>query len=129
MHWTLETQKTLALEWSMAFTDEELQAIRAALDPLCERVPLHVRDQVRMAYDVDRLGVILFEERPDWRGGSEWMRHPIAKFRYYRRRDEWELYWQRADLKWHLYEPGGPARRLATLVRHVDRDQYGCFFG
>jgi hypothetical protein len=57
------------------------------------------------------------------------MRTPVARFRYIRSRDEWELFWMRADLKWHYYEPAGPVRRLSTLVRHVDRDEYGCFFG
>ena len=114
----------------MAFTDSELTTIGAALDDFCVRhSPADHSDQLRTAYEVERLAVILFEERPDWRGTGEWMRTPIARFRYVRSQDEWELYWMRADLKWHFYEPAGRVRRLSTLVRDVERDEYGCFFG
>lgn len=111
----------------MAFTDVELQAIRHALEPLCESVPEHVRDRVRIGYEVDRHAVVLFEERSDSEEPGQWFRLPTARFRYFRSRDEWELYWMRADSKWHSYEVP-PARMLSTLVRHVDRDEYGCFF-
>lgn len=114
----------------MAFSDAELATIDKALGGLCERhSPPDLADQLRTVYEVDRLAVTLYEERPDWRGSGEWMRTPVARFRYVRRADEWELYWMRADLKWHFYEPAGRVRRLSTLVRDVERDEYGCFFG
>ncbi|MDO8987708.1 MAG: DUF3024 domain-containing protein [Coriobacteriia bacterium] len=112
----------------MAFTEPELQAIHRALEPLSESVPEHVRDRVRIGYEVDGHNVVVFEEHPDWQDPGQWMRSPSARLRYFRSRDEWRLYWMRADLKWHSYEVP-PARRLATLVRHVERDEYGCFFG
>lgn len=112
----------------MAFTEDELHAIDRALEPLCSSVPEHVRDRVRIGYEVDGHSVVVFEERPDWHGTGAWSRCPSARFRFYRSRGEWGLYWMRRDQKWHSYEVA-PARRLATLVRHVERDEYGCFFG
>jgi len=112
----------------LAFSDTELQTIHRALAPLCESVPEHVRDRVRIGYEVDGHAVVLYEEHSSLRDRSDWTRSPSARFRYYRSRNEWELYWRRRDGKWHSYEVA-PARRLSTLVRHVDRDEYGCFFG
>ncbi|MDZ4179134.1 MAG: DUF3024 domain-containing protein [Coriobacteriia bacterium] len=112
----------------MAFSDTELQSIHRALRPLLESVPEHVRDRVRIGYEVDGHSVVVFEEHPDWQDTGQWTRTPAARFRYYRSRDQWELYWRRRDLKWHSYEVPS-ARRLPTLVRHVERDEYGCFFG
>jgi hypothetical protein len=114
----------------VAFSDSECEAIDKALAGFCERHSLpDIADQLRTTYDIDRLAVIVYEERPGWRGAGEWMRTPIARFRYVRRQDEWELYWMRADFKWHFYEPAGRVRRLSMLVRDVERDEYGCFFG
>lgn len=114
----------------MAFDEQQLSQIHALLDPFCvEHSPEAYRDQLRMTYDIDGHAVTLFEERPDWGGSGEWMRSEVAKFRFYRSRGEWQLYWMRSDMKWHLYEPAAPARSLSRLVAHVDRDTYGCFFG
>ncbi len=114
----------------MAFEARELEQIRSLMDSFCEsRSPVEHRDELRLAYDVQGHSVIVFEERPDWRDSTETMRSPIAKFRYYRSRDEWNLYWMRADLNWHLYEPAAPSRSLSRLIGHVHRDTYCCFFG
>jgi hypothetical protein len=53
----------------------------------------------------------------------------IAKFRYFRSRATWTLYWMRADLKWHLFEPVAPTNDLGALVEVVDENRYGAFFG
>ena len=105
----------------MAFDDTELQAIRGALNMLCDRVPAEVRDHVRISYDIDRLSVLVYEERPEWRNPDEWTRCPVAKLRFYRSRGEWELYWMRRDRKWHLYEPAQPCGHIGPThrSRHV----------
>lgn len=33
------------------------------------------------------------------------------------------------DLKWHAYDPENGARSLEGLVRVVNQDPYGAFFG
>ncbi|MHB9052726.1 MAG: DUF3024 domain-containing protein [Thermoleophilia bacterium] len=32
------------------------------------------------------------------------MEIPVAKLKYVRTKNEWRLFWQRRDLKWHAYE-------------------------
>jgi hypothetical protein len=115
----------------MAFSESELKRIDRRVGELCRRMsPVEYADELRYAYDVDGHAVSIFEERPPSDGSpGEWTRLGVARFRYFRRRGEWQLYWMRADLKWHYYEPVGPAQNLARLVKHVETDRYCCFFG
>jgi hypothetical protein len=54
--------------------------------------------------------------------------YPIAKLRYVKSARHWLLYWQRADGRWHLYEPDIYAQlEVALDAVRIDRD--GCFFG
>jgi hypothetical protein len=53
----------------------------------------------------------------------------FARVKYVRTKDEWRLYWMRADLKWHLYEPAPIHDSLQDALAVVDQDHYGCFFG
>lgn len=115
----------------MAFTESELKMIDRTVGTLCRRVsPAAHADQLRFVYDVDGHAVSIFEERPPWDGRpGDWTRMGVARFRYYRSRDQWALYWMRRDLKWHLYDPARPRRRLAALVDIVEADHYCAFFG
>lgn len=44
-------------------------------------------------------------------------------------RDTWLVYWQRADLKWHKYDPMPEVGTVDRFLRLVDNDEYACFFG
>ena len=57
------------------------------------------------------------------------MEDPIAKFKFIRTAGEWRLYWMRADLKWHKYDPFPSSLLLEKLVEVVDQDRLCCFFG
>ena len=73
---------------------------------LCRRgSPPEHADQLRTVYEVDGHSVSVYEERPPWDGIGDWTRMGVARFRYFRSRDEWQLYWMRQDLRWHLYWP------------------------
>jgi len=114
----------------MSFSETELKAIGAALHDLCaSRVPEQHRGQIRIEYLVDGHSVVLFEDRPDRRNPALRIREPFARFRYYRSRGEWNLYWLPSDGNWHRYDAASPTRKIDPLVRHVERDTYGCFFG
>lgn len=75
------------------------------------------------------LDVIVYEERSEWYNPKEWAKTEVAKFKYSRKDDEWKLYWMRRDLKWHLYDMVSPTKKLEELVREVDEDPEGAFFG
>ena len=114
----------------MAFAEIELARIKKAVGGFCERrVRPEIRDKLRLEYAVDRHDIVISEIRPHWRNPGEEMDTPIAKIKYVRSANEWRLYWMRADLKWHGYDPHPVGKNLEELVEVVDEDAYCCFFG
>lgn len=53
----------------------------------------------------------------------------VAKATYVRSRDHWRVYWQRADLRWHRYDPAPEVATVQGFLDLVDEDAYACFFG
>ena len=115
----------------MSFSELELKRIDRTIGELCRRSSLAEHaDKLRFVCEIDGHAVTVWEERPPWDGSpGEWTRMGVARFRYFRSRDEWQLYWMRRDLKWHVFDEVGPTRNLARLVSVVDENRYGCFFG
>lgn len=79
-----------------------------ALAKFCrERVPPAMSDQVRLEYEVHGLTAILIESRPPWpsqRPDKEWLRIPIARFRFTVDSGRWTLDWPDSDDRWHRYQ-------------------------
>jgi hypothetical protein len=114
----------------MSFSAKELKRIEEVVGELCERrSPAHLKDKLRLSYSVKNHEVLLQEARPDWHNPSEWIESDIAKLRYVRAANEWRLYWKRASGKWWLYEPYSSSKSLASMVKEIDSDSDGCFFG
>ena len=112
----------------MAFTPGELEMIESTVGELCRQSsPAHLADQLHVNYDTDQHAVTIYEERAPWDGEGEWTRQRVARFRFFRSRGEWFLYWMRANGSWDYYE--GPRKRLSSLVVIVGKDTDGCFFG
>ncbi len=116
----------------MAFTDTEIAAHTATLEEQfwsrC-RPPVHLRDQVREGQRFTGHAIELFLVRPAFNRPGEQIEEAIAKVQYVRTRNVWHLFWKRADLKWHRYEPCPEADSLAAALRTIDEDLCGCFFG
>jgi hypothetical protein len=53
----------------------------------------------------------------------------VARARYLKSRDQWLIYWQRADMKWHKYGPAPEVTTIHDFLKLVDEDAFGCFFG
>ncbi len=115
----------------MAFSELELKRIDRAVGGLCRRsTPAAHSDELRFVYETDGHAVTIWEERPPWDGSpGDWSRMGVARFRYFRSRDEWQLYWMRRDLKWHVFDEVEPTPDLGQLVKVVGENWYGCFFG
>ena len=73
--------------------------------------------------------VTLFEDRPVWRMPDEWTDGKAAQFRYDPASERWTLYWSDRHGRWLLYSPKRPAGDIATLIREVDEDPAGAFWG
>jgi hypothetical protein len=114
----------------VAFSELELKRIDKTVGALCRRLTKpQFAEQLRFVYEIDRHAVSIYEERPPCYGVGGWTRMGVARFRFLRTRGEWRLYWMRRDLKWHLYEADMATSDLAALVKVVEADKYGAFFG
>jgi len=88
-----------------------------------------IRAQLDFHYSYDGKVAILFEIRPVWRMPDKLHHIEFAKIRFYKSKQEWYLYWMRASGKWELYEPFPKATHLEQLIKIIDKDAYGCFYG
>ncbi len=65
------------------------------------RPPVHLRTQVDLGFRFDGRIIELFEIRSRWDNPAEKVEEAVAKARFLKSRDEWLVYWQRADFRWH----------------------------
>ena len=101
------------------------------LAAFCERrVPPTLRDQVRLELEFTGHEVCLIESRPHFRDPGLWTKLPVARFRFNAAAGTWSL--DRPDLlhqpAWRPY-PAPPSRDLERLIRIVDQDPDGVFWG
>jgi hypothetical protein len=96
-----------------------------------DRVPEHVRDEVRVEADVAERHLTIVECRPSWRPdmGAEWTRFPIARLRYTKTTGVWSLYWRDRNLRFHAYDLISPTASIEELLAEVDRDPTAIFWG
>src|SRR5687767_7046075 len=69
------------------------------------RPPAAMRDKLDYGFRIKGLSVELFEIRPAWDNPKVKIDAPFAKATYVNTEKIWKVYWQRADLKWHRYQP------------------------
>lgn len=113
----------------MAFNDLEYHAVKKEVAVFIEsiRPPAHIRNELDIVFHITDQSIEIAELRPVWRGESgEKIEHSVAKITYVRSQKTWNLYWMRADMKWHLYES---VKTLADALKIVQEDANGCFFG
>jgi hypothetical protein len=115
----------------MALSEFEIKKIEKEVESFVEkrRPPPHIRDELDLGFRVKSQNVEIFEIRPLWRHPGEKIEQSVAKATYVKTQKVWKVYWQRADLKWHLYDPDPEVKTLQEFLGLVDRDEYACFFG
>ena len=116
----------------MAFSEMEQKRCEKIVSAYVEqrRPPPHIRKELDISFRFKGQSVELFEVRPTWQGKpGEFTEHGIFKATFVKRSGTWKLYWLRADLKWHRYEPDPEVETLEDALAVCERDQYGCFYG
>lgn len=93
------------------------------------RPPPRLRDQVDLGFRITGQSIEIFEVRPRFDDRSKKIENGIAKASYNKTKKNWRVFWQRADLKWHLYDPAPVVRSFENFLALVDEDTHGCFFG
>lgn len=115
----------------MALSEFEIKKCEKLVGEFIEkrRPPPHIRKELDLGYRVKGQSVEIFEIRPLWREPDKKIEEAVAKTTYVKSRKTWNVYWQRADLKWHRYDPNPEVGSLEEFLEIVDRDEYACFFG
>lgn len=113
----------------MAFSEFEERRIGKVVGGFVEkrRPPAHVRDRSDLMFAIEGQSVFLLEKRRLMDGKV--IERPFAKATWVKTQDVWKLYWQRANLKWHSYEPAAAVPTIEVFCDVVGADLYGCFWG
>ena len=114
----------------MAFSEFEIarhsKELRAFIETL--RPPAPARKELDFGFLIDGQSVELFEVRPVWNNPEQQLERSVAKATYVKRHNHWKVYWQRADLKWHAYEPMPSVPTLKRFLTLVEEDPHTCFW-
>lgn len=93
------------------------------------RPPEAIRNQLDLSYKIENQSIIVFEIRPRWDNPTEKMESPIAKTTYVKSGNCWKVFWMRADLKWHAYQPQPTVASLKHFTQLLEEDKHHCFWG
>ena len=96
---------------------------------MVKRPPPHLRKKLDIGYRIDGQSIEIFEIRPDWQGASVILEHSVEKTAYVYTQKAWKIFWQRADLKWHGYEPMASVKSIEEFFDAYVDDPHGCFSG
>lgn len=96
-----------------------------------QRVPEHVRHQVRIECEVAARHLTIVERRPPWRedAGADWSSLPIARLQYATAASTWTLYWRDRNLRFHRYDRLPASAHVDGLLAELDRDPTCIFWG
>ena len=116
---------------AMVFNDIERKRIERALDVFLEtrRPPPHIRPKLYIGYRLAEQSVEIVEIRPQWDDEKIIRQYAVAKATYVRSKNQWKVFWKRADLKWHGYEPHPTAETIDEFLAVVAADECCCSFG
>ena len=115
----------------MALSDIERKRIEVTVGAFVQRhrPPPHIRPELDIGFRIKDQSVEIFEVRPRWREPGVTMEHPVAKATFVRSQALWRIFWLRADLKWHGYEPVLAVGTIEKFLATVEKDEYACFWG
>ena len=116
----------------MAFNHVETLRYAGLIEKLIwakRRPPLHLRNKVREGQRIEGQEIELFLVRPAFFDPTREIEESIAKTRYVKSRDVWQVFWKRADMKWHRYLPRPEVKSLEGFLKLVNEDPNGCFWG
>jgi hypothetical protein len=115
----------------MALSVTQVQeCLRATGAFIAKRRPApHIREKLDYRAEIDGSTVTVISVRPRFDNPSQKMDRPIARIRWIGTQKKWQMYWMRADLKWHTYKPATAIKSIGDALEEVHRDPYCCFFG
>jgi len=116
--------------YKMALPSLLQQLVDRKLDNYCKnKIPEHVKNEIRLHFKIRGDHVTLFESRPYYLKPSEWIDKKVAQFRYDRNEKNWTLYCVDRNEKWHPYFKIEACENIDDLIKEVDEDPTGIFWG
>lgn len=88
-----------------------------------------IRNEVDIAYKIEKQSVIIYDIRPSWTDKSKKIETEIAKATFVKKENHWKVYWQKSDQKWHAYKPNPIVPNLLDFIRLIEKDEHYCFWG
>jgi Protein of unknown function (DUF3024) len=115
----------------MAISEFEIKRCEKLVGAYVEkhRPPPHIRNQFDLGFRIKVQSVEIFEARPLWNNPDKKIEEMQAKTTYVKKEKTWKVYWQRADLKWHSYQPVPEVGDIEDFLALIDKDEYHCFRG
>lgn len=115
----------------MAFSELETKHVQRAAEEFMarRRPPPEIRPELDFGYRISGQSLELFELGPVRDDPSATIETAIAKASYVKKTGTWKAYWQRADMKWHRYDPVPEVATVDDFLAVVEGDRYACFFG
>jgi hypothetical protein len=126
-----ELQERIPGQSSMTLSEFEIKRCEKLVAEFVQqrRPPMPIRAKLDFAFRIDGQSVEIYSIRPHWDDQEKTLEHPIAKATYNKSKKKWKIFWQRADMKWHGYQPHLEAASIEEFLDVVGEDAYGCFFG
>ena len=93
------------------------------------RPPKKIRKDLDLSYKIEDQSIIIFEIRPQWDNREIIREHLVAKTTFVKAKNQWKVFWMRADGKWHSYPEKPTVKSVKEFCKIVEEDEYHCFFG
>lgn len=94
-----------------------------------KRPPEHIRPKLDIDYKIEEQSIIIFEIRPQWDKPEIIREHCVAKATFVKAKNQWKVFWMRANLKWHSYTPKPIVNFVEEFIKLVEEDKQHCFWG
>ena len=107
-----------------------LDLVVSKLDRYCrKKVPAQQQNRIKVGYRIDGTDVMLYWSRPSREQPIDWIDTVLAKFKFNTRTSDWTLFWADDDNRCHRYSGFAARKNLEDLLREVDDDPTGIFWG
>lgn len=114
----------------MSLPEFTRKLVETKLTEYCERrIHIDIRDQVNLTFKIIRDKVTLIETRPYFKDPSIWTENPVAQFRFDYESKKWTLYCMDRNSRWHLYDLIKPSADFDDMLKALDDDRTGIFWG
>lgn len=106
------------------------QLIEKIMTNYCStKIPKEFQNQIRLSYKIRGNNITIIESRPYFQDNSIWTDMKIAQIRFRNEDKSYTLYCLDRNERYHLYELINSSKDLNELLKEIDDDPTGIFWG